>query len=854
MLYVGKAASLRSASPRTSRASTAIARARSSSRRAASIEPIVVASASEALLLEQQLIKRHRPPLNARLRDDKSYPYIAVTLADEYPRVLFTRERHRPGVRYFGPYASAQKVRTTLETLNKIFPYRPCEGPAPGRRSGVPCLDYHIGRCAAPCVGLISREDYRAVIDDVIAFLEGRTNKIERDLEQRMREASERQQFEEAARTRNRLTAVRHLSERQAVAVGSGTYDAVALAVEGDVANVQLLAVRAGRIEERRSHYLENAEVEGEDGCSRASCSSTTTRRSASRRSCACHTEVADADLIAGFLCERRGARSSCASRSAATSAAWSGWPLRNAELGVRHDVLRAQRTRTRRIEALEELREALNLEALPIRIECFDISNLQDTNAVASMVVFEDGAAKRSDYRRFGIRHSGGQDDFRSLAEAVTRRFERYRRVDEDGYDRSFATLPNLLVIDGGKGQLAAALDAMRELRPAPRRGRLARQARGGGLRARARPAGAAAARVAGPAAAAADPRRGAPLRAARPPHAQGRRPDGVAARHSPRRRRRRAAGRWSRTSATWRACSTPPARSSRPSRAAGGRRARALRPPAPRRRRRPRRGVEWSRPHGRDDPPPRLTQVTYGVGGWGTGELVLRGDRPVLHELPWPARAPSSARHIDAEDLADRRPADAAERYVKAFARYLRGAARELRARGVRARRDLRRAGPHRPRARDRPRARAACSGASASPTASSPRAPGAPARRARRARSARAARSSCSCPATASCAPTARSASTARTASRTSGGCSRSRGSRVSPRRQLRIVCLGGGTGLSSLLRGLKLVGAQLTAIVTLTDDGGSAAACDASSRCRRRATSATAWSRWPRTSRS
>ena len=141
--------------------------------RAASIEPIVVASASEALLLEQQLIKRHRPPLNARLRDDKSYPYIAVTLADEYPRVLFTRERHRAGVRYFGPYASAQKVRTTLETLNKIFPYRPCEGPAPGRRSGVPCLDYHIGRCAAPCVGLITREAYRAVIDDVIAFLEG---------------------------------------------------------------------------------------------------------------------------------------------------------------------------------------------------------------------------------------------------------------------------------------------------------------------------------------------------------------------------------------------------------------------------------------------------------------------------------------------------------------------------------------------------------------------------------------------------------------------------------------------------------------------------------------------------------
>jgi excinuclease ABC subunit C len=463
VLYVGKAASLKK---RVASYFASVSRDRKSEElvgRAASIEPIVVASASEALLLEQQLIKRHRPPLNARLRDDKSYPYIAVTLADEYPRVLFTRERHRAGVRYFGPYASAQKVRTTLETLNKIFPYRPCEGPAPGRRSGVPCLDYHIGRCAAPCVGLITREAYRAVIDDVIAFLEGRTNKIERDLERRMLRASEQHQFEEAARTRNRLTAVRHLGERQAVAVGSGTYDAIALAVEGDIANVQLLAVRGGRIEERRSHYLENAEVESEDTLlARFLLEYYDTQVGIPPLVCV-HTEVADSDLIAGFLSERRGAAVELRVAERGDKRRVVAMALRNAQLGVRHDVLRSQRTRTRRIEGLEELREALNLEALPIRIECFDISNLQDTNAVASMVVFEDGAAKRSDYRRFGIRHGGGQDDFRSLAEAVTRRFERHRRVDEDGYDRSFATLPNLLVIDGGKGQLGAALDAMR-------------------------------------------------------------------------------------------------------------------------------------------------------------------------------------------------------------------------------------------------------------------------------------------------------------------------------------------------------------------------------------------------------
>jgi excinuclease ABC subunit C len=259
--------------------------------------------------------------------------------------------------------------------------------------------------------------------------------------------------------------AVRHLTERQAVAVGTGTYDAIALAVEEDVANVQLLAVRGGRIEERRSHYLENAAGEAEDELlARFLLDYYDTQVGIPPLICV-HREVADADLIAGFLCQRRGAAVEVRVAERGDKRRVVAMALRNAELGVRHDVLRAQRTRTRRIEGLEELRENLNLEALPIRIECFDISNLQDTNAVASMVVFEDGAAKRSEYRRFGIRHTGGQDDFRSLAEAVTRRFERYRRVDEDGYDRSFATLPNLLVIDGGKGQLGAGLKELSEL-----------------------------------------------------------------------------------------------------------------------------------------------------------------------------------------------------------------------------------------------------------------------------------------------------------------------------------------------------------------------------------------------------
>src|ERR1044071_4653720 len=183
--------------------------------RVADVEVIVTQSEVEALHLEQNLVKRHRPPFNVRLRDDKSFPYIAVTVEDEYPRVMFTRERHRRGVVYFGPYANAKKVRETLDVLNRVFKFRPCEGPKPGRHSGIPCLDYHIDRCHAPCVGYISKEDYAAVIEGVIEFLSGDVKPIQRELERRMQSAAAEERFEDAARYRNRLFSVQHLVERQ---------------------------------------------------------------------------------------------------------------------------------------------------------------------------------------------------------------------------------------------------------------------------------------------------------------------------------------------------------------------------------------------------------------------------------------------------------------------------------------------------------------------------------------------------------------------------------------------------------------------------------------------------------------
>src|SRR5436190_2542056 len=224
-----------------------------------SIEATVVATEAEALLLEQNFIKQHKPRFNIRLRDDKSYPYIAISLDEDFPRVYFTRERHKRDRAYFGPYSSAKRVRGTLDLLGKIFLFRSCEGPEPGRHSGSPCLDYYIKRCGAPCVGYVSREEYREGIDGVVAFLSGRFKQIERDLEQRMYFHSGERDYEQATLERNRLQAVRALLERQRVAnEGAGTYDAVAVSVDGAEANAHVFQVRDGVLSDRQSFYLDN--------------------------------------------------------------------------------------------------------------------------------------------------------------------------------------------------------------------------------------------------------------------------------------------------------------------------------------------------------------------------------------------------------------------------------------------------------------------------------------------------------------------------------------------------------------------------------------------------------------------
>jgi excinuclease ABC subunit C len=440
------------------------------------IECVVVASEAEALLTEQSFIKQYRPRFNIRLRDDKSYPFIAISLDEDYPRVYFTRERHRPGRAYFGPYSNAKRVRGTLDLLAKVFMFRSCTGPEPGRRSGSPCLDYYIKRCEAPCVGYVSKEDYRRSIDGVIDFLSGRFKSIERDLEARMRAAAAAQEYEQATLERNRLRAVHSLLERQRVANESiGTLDAVAVALDGVEANAQVFQVRDGVLSDRQSFYLANETERALPEVAEEFLLQYYAGHISIPAQIVVQRELAAGDMhaLAQALASRRGGPVELRAAERGDKRRILELAERNARLALDQERLRSERRRQSRVEALDGLQEALGLDVPPVRIECFDISNLGGTHTVAAMVVLEGGAPKKSDYRRFKIRtiRDAHPDDFASMAEVLGRRLAQFERQTDRSphdpeYDASFATLPNLVVIDGGKGQLAAGLGALRGFR----------------------------------------------------------------------------------------------------------------------------------------------------------------------------------------------------------------------------------------------------------------------------------------------------------------------------------------------------------------------------------------------------
>jgi excinuclease ABC subunit C len=473
ILYVGKARSIRKRigshfSGGDSRLTSRIDR----------IEFLVTATEAEALLAEQSFIKRHRPRFNIRLRDDKSYPYVCVSLDEDYPRVYFTREKHRPGRAYFGPFSSAKRVRETLDLLGKLFQFRTCEGKEPGRRSGSPCLDYFIKRCGAPCVGYVTQEEYRHNIDAIVDFLSGRYRQVEADEQAKMEAAAAEREFERAALHRDRLKAIQSLFERQRVAGGTvGTADLIGVAAEGQDANAQVFQVRDGILAERQSFYLDNqaerdlAEVAEEFVGQYYSASPAMPRMIVVGPYL--HDRV---ELLEAALSERRGSAVEVRVAERGDKRRLRELAERNARLALDQDRLRREHRRQRRVESLADLQQALGMQELPVRIEGFDISNLGGEHTVASMVVFEGGATKKSDYRRFRVRgeRTLGPDDFASMEEVLGRRMNRYlEQVDlspHDGKrDESFASLPSLIMIDGGKGQLSAA---MKVLQPFVERG----------------------------------------------------------------------------------------------------------------------------------------------------------------------------------------------------------------------------------------------------------------------------------------------------------------------------------------------------------------------------------------------
>jgi len=486
VIYVGKAKNLRSR-VMSYFGTGLMERTRQMVDAAATVEWIAVRNEVEALFLEYNLIKKHRPRFNIRLKDDKSYPYLAVTLDEEWPRAMVMRGAKRKGVRYFGPFAHAYAIRETLDLLLRTFPIRTCTNNKFDRhhRLGRPCLDAHIEKCAAPCVGDVGAEEYAGLVQELLDFLDGETSPILDRLDKRMHEASDALEFERAARLRDQIVSVRKAIERQQmVDAKEEDYDAIGIVDDPLEASVQVFLVRKGRVVGRKGIVVDKVEdvtrpelvgrllellyggaVTGGTGDGGAI---------EVPREILVPEEPEDRELYEEFLGatrsdggEGRGGKVRVRVPQRGAKRELLETVTQNAEAAFMRHKLRRASDHNARARALVALQDALGLPEAPLRIECYDISNLQGTEIVASMVVMEDGLPKRSDYRRFKMRHQDGQDDFASMEEVLSRRFKRFLAERDEGFreGKRFAYPPNLVLIDGGKGQLGAAVRVIDDL-----------------------------------------------------------------------------------------------------------------------------------------------------------------------------------------------------------------------------------------------------------------------------------------------------------------------------------------------------------------------------------------------------
>ncbi|MFE3128647.1 excinuclease ABC subunit UvrC [Streptomyces hydrogenans] len=489
VIYVGKAKSLKqrlanyfqplaSLHPRTATMVTT----------AASVEWTVVSTEVEALQLEYSWIKEYDPRFNVKYRDDKSYPYLAVTLNEEFPRVQVMRGHKKKGVRYFGPYAHAWAIRETVDLMLRVFPVRTCSAGVfrNAASAGRPCLLGYIGKCSAPCVGRVAPQEHRELAEEFCDFMAGRTGTYIRRLEKLMTVAAEDMEYEKAARLRDDIEALRRAMEKSAVVLADATdADLIALAEDELEAAVQIFHVRGGRVRGQRGWVTDKVEAVDTAGLVEHALQQLYGEESGE----AVPKEVLvpalpdDAGAVTEWLTGRRGSQVSLRIPQRGDKKDLMATVARNAQQAlVLHKTKRASDLTTRS-RALEEIAEALDLESAPLRIECFDISHLQGEDVVASMVVFEDGLPRKSEYRRFQIKSFEGQDDVRSMHEVIGRRFRRYLAekektgewgedgevpVDEagdDGRPKRFAYPPQLVVVDGGQPQVAAARRALDEL-----------------------------------------------------------------------------------------------------------------------------------------------------------------------------------------------------------------------------------------------------------------------------------------------------------------------------------------------------------------------------------------------------
>lgn len=436
-------------------------------------EYIVTDSELEALVLENNLIKEYSPKYNTLLKDDKTYPYIKVTLGEEYPRVVFSRTMKKDKSKYFGPYSSAGAVKDTIELLNKIYRLRTCNKVLP-RDIGIgrPCLNYHIGQCNAPCQGYVTKEEYADQVAGAMEFLTGNYRPILKDLEEKMKEAADALEFEEAARLRDLHESVKSVSQKQKITDNEGDdKDVIAMCRDGEEVVVQVFFVRDGKLIGREHYYMTHASEETPSSILQDFVKQFYAGTPFLPKELMLQYEIEDAELIEKWLSERRGARVYIKIPKAGTKEKLVELAAHNAEIILTQDREKLKREEGRTIGAVKEIAKLLDLDEIE-RMEAFDISNTNGFENVASMVVFEKGKPKKSDYRKFRIKTVAGPDDYACMKEALTRRFthgieeqEELSKKNIDNEFGSFSRFPDLLLMDGGKGQVNIALEVIESL-----------------------------------------------------------------------------------------------------------------------------------------------------------------------------------------------------------------------------------------------------------------------------------------------------------------------------------------------------------------------------------------------------